>query len=67
MVSRELSSEMAFKAFNISMTTSTERDSVEAFTLPDTKYSHGFLVRSNPSIKLAGVNSSLDHLGHSDQ
>lgn len=34
---RELSSEIAFRALSISITTKTERESVEALTLPLTK------------------------------
>lgn len=37
MVNRELSSEMAFKALSISMTTRTESERVEALTFPVVK------------------------------
>jgi hypothetical protein len=37
-VNRELSSDMAFNAFNISITTKTLRDKVLAFTFPAVKY-----------------------------
>ena len=40
-VRSELSSEIALKALSISMTTRTERDSVDALTLPSVKYLHG--------------------------
>jgi len=62
----ELSSDRAFNAFIISITTKTERDSVEAFTLPLVKYSHGFLVKSKLS-KLLGVKLPFGHAGHSLQ
>lgn len=42
MVRRELSSEIAFSAFNISITTSTDRLKVDALILPEVKYEHGF-------------------------
>ena len=42
MVNKELSSEMAFRAFSISITTSTESDRVEALILPCVKYEQGF-------------------------
>ena len=41
-VNSELSSEIAFRAFSISITTSTDRERVEALTLPSVKYLHGF-------------------------
>jgi hypothetical protein len=64
MVRRELSSEIALRAFNISITTRTDRDKVDAFTFPSTKYLHGSFCKSIPSIKLAGANSSLVQVGH---
>jgi hypothetical protein len=39
---RELSSEIALRAFNISISTRTESDKVEALILPYVKYEHGF-------------------------
>jgi hypothetical protein len=63
-VSSELSSEIALSAFNISITTRTERDRVDAFIFPDVKYEHGLFAKSCPSIKLTGENSSFGHDGH---
>jgi len=42
MVKIEESSLKAFKALNISMTTRTVKERVEAFCLPTVKYEHGF-------------------------
>lgn len=47
-MSRELSSERAFIALSISITTRTERLRVLALTLPLVKYSQGFLEKSKP-------------------
>lgn len=66
-VNRELSSEIAFNAFNISITTKTLRDKVLAFTFPAVKYWHGFLTKSKPSMKLAGANSAAGQAGQSPQ
>ena len=65
MVSSELSSEMALSALSISITTRTERESVEALTLPLVKYSHGAADKSIPSTKLFTLKSF--HSGHCDQ
>jgi len=51
---KELSSEIAFNALSISITTKTESDRVDALTLPTVKYVHGFWEKSRPSIKLTG-------------
>lgn len=64
MVTSELSSEIALRAFSISITTSTDRDRVEALTFPSVKYLHGSWLRSSSGMKLAGENSSLVHVGH---
>ena len=61
---RELSSERAFKALSISITTSTERLRVLALTLPFVKYSQGFFEKSIPP-KLLTVKPVHD--GHSLQ
>jgi hypothetical protein len=45
----ELSSDKAFKALNISITTNTDKLKVLAFILPFVKYSHGFLEKSKLS------------------
>lgn len=66
MVTSELSSESAFKALNISMTTRTDRLRVLALTLPLVKYSQGFLEKSKWS-KLFGWKDPLGHEGHSLQ
>jgi hypothetical protein len=47
---------MALSALSISTTTRTERDRVDALTLPSTKYLQGSFCKSIPSIKLAGAN-----------
>lgn len=52
-VIKELSSESAFNALNISITTRTERLKVLALTFPLVKYSQGFAEKSNPP-KLLG-------------
>ena len=44
----ELSSDKAFNALSISITTNTERLRVLALTLPLVKYSQGFLLKSIP-------------------
>lgn len=48
MVSNELSSDKAFKALNISITTKTDKLKVLALTLPLVKYSQGLLEKSMP-------------------
>lgn len=65
-VIKELSSDNAFNALNISITTKTDKLKVEAFTFPLVKYSHGLLVKSIPP-KLFTLKESLGHEGHSDQ
>lgn len=52
--SKELSSDRAFKAFNISITTRTDSERVLALIFPLVKYSHGFAEKSRP---LNGVTS----------
>ena len=44
-VNNDESSLKAFKALNISITTSTVSDKVEAFCLPTVKYEHGFSLK----------------------
>ena len=61
------SSDIAFKAFNISITTSTDKDNVEAFTFPIVKYKHGLLCKSTPSMKLTGLKESFGQDGHYPQ
>ena len=53
-VKRESSSDIAFKALNISITTNTDNERVDAFTFPVVKYKQGFFCKSIPSIKLTG-------------
>lgn len=62
----ELSSDRAFKAFSISITTRTDKLRVLAFTFPLVKYSQGFLEKSNPS-KLVTLKEPVGHEGHSLQ
>jgi hypothetical protein len=45
---------MAFKALNISITTKTDNESVDAFTFPVVKYKQGFFYKSTPSMKFTG-------------
>ena len=61
----ELSSDSAFRALSISITTKTESDKVHAFTFPLVKYSQGLAVKSSPS-KLATEKPSFQE-GHSLQ
>ena len=51
-LNKESSSDIAFNALNISITTRTDNDNVEAFTFPIVKYKHGFFYKSIPSMKL---------------
>lgn len=66
-LNNDSSSEIAFKAFNISITTRTDRDSVDAFTFPIVKYKQGLLCKSTPSIKLTGWKLSFGQDGHYPQ
>jgi hypothetical protein len=66
-VKSELSSEIALRAFNISIITRTESERVEALTFPSVKYLHGSAYKSSPSTKLTGAKSSFDQVGHSPQ
>ena len=65
-VTKELSSDKALSALNISMTTNTDKLNVDALTFPLVKYSHGLFEKSIPP-KLFTWNDSLGHDGHSDQ
>jgi len=55
---------MALRAFNISITTSTDNERVEALTFPSVKYLQGSFDKSSSGIKLAGENSSFVQVGH---
>ena len=63
-VSSELSSEIAFRAFSISITTRTESDKVDALIFPSVKYLHGSAYKSSSGMKFTGLNSSLVQFGH---
>ena len=66
-LNKDSSSDIAFNAFNISMTTRTVKDNVEAFTFPIVKYKQGLLCKSIPSMKLTGWKVSFGQEGHYPQ